>query len=256
MASPWQEGLAAQRIEVAWTWASPSFEHCLTPRERDRYHRLRRQADRNTFATGRALLRLVVGARMDVEPHEVVVRTTCVRCGSTSHGAPTVDPVGGARAAPHVSVTHAAGLVMVAATDAGPVGIDCEPLASALVPGFADVALAPQEQATLAGAPPGALLRTWVRKEALLKATGQGLTTDPRGVLLSPWWGPPQVLSTPSGIASTGWRLTDVDPVPGFAGAVASASPWSGALEHTLGRVDLGRSDVRAALAGQATQGA
>ncbi|MHB1491627.1 MAG: 4'-phosphopantetheinyl transferase family protein [Cellulomonas sp.] len=256
MASPWREDLAAQRIEVAWTWAAPSFDHCLTPQERDRYHRLRRQADKNTFATGRALLRLVVGARMNIEPHEVVVRSTCARCGSTSHGAPTIDPVDGARAAPHVSVTHAAGLVMVAASDAGPVGIDCEPLDTALVDGFADVVLAPREQATLTGAPPDALLRTWVRKESFLKATGKGLTTDPRGVLLSPWWRPPQVVATPSGIASTGWQLRDVDPVPGFAGAVASTSPWSGALELTLRRVDLGRSDVRGALAGQVAQGA
>ncbi|HUX69727.1 MAG TPA: 4'-phosphopantetheinyl transferase superfamily protein [Cellulomonadaceae bacterium] len=257
MASPRMEDpAAAQLIEIAWTWASSSLAHGLTPEERDRYHRLRRQVDRDMFATGRAVLRLVAGARMDIEPHEVVVRTTCARCGSTSHGAPTVDPVDGARAAPHISVTHAAGLVMVAATDVGRVGVDCEPLAGALVPGFADVALAPQERASLTGAPPDALLRTWVRKEALLKAAGRGLETDPRGVVLSPWWEPPHVVATPSGTSSAGWQLVDVDPVVGFVGAVASASARSGALKLAVRRVDLRRSDVRSAPRAQAAQGA
>ena len=247
MASPRTDDPAAQLIEIAWAWSCPSSERGLAPAERERYDRLRRQADKDMFATGRALLRVVVAARMGIEPRDVVVRTTYDRCGSSTHGAPTVDPLDGSLAAPHVSLTHAAGLVVVAATDVGPVGIDCEPLASALVPGFVDVALAPREQVGLTGASSDALLRTWVRKEALLKATGHGLQTDPRAVVLGPWWDAPSVVALPGGIPSAGWQLKDVDLVPGFVGAVAWTSPWSGALELTVTGVDLGRSDVRAA---------
>lgn len=255
MASPRTEDVAAQVIEIAWTWASPVFEHGLTSAERARYHRLRRRVDKDMFATGRALLRLVVGARLGIEPHEVVVHARCARCGSPSHGAPTVDQVDRARAAPHVSVSHAAGLVMVAVTDLGPVGVDCEPLDSALVSGFAGVALAPHERAALADAPSEALLRTWVRKEALLKATGRGLATDPRAVVLSPWPDPPQVISAPGGITPNGWQLADVDPVPGYLGAVASASARFGDLQLAVRRVNLGPSDIRAASAASAAKG-
>ncbi len=247
MASSRTDEPAAQLIEIAWSWSCPSSERGLAPTERERYHRLRRQVDRDMFATGRALLRHVVAARIGVEPCEVVVRATCERCGSANHGAPTIDPVDRIRTAPHVSLAHAAGLVMVAATDVGPVGIDCEPLTGALAPGFVDVVLAPHEPVGPTGASAGALLRTWVRKESLLKATGHGLRVDPRAVVLSPWWEAPQVVALPGSIPTAGWRLQDVDPAPGFVGAVAWTSPRSGAPELTVTEVDLGRSDVRAA---------
>jgi 4'-phosphopantetheinyl transferase len=44
--------------------------------------------------------------------------------------------------------------------------------------GFAGWRSGPQEQ----DGPPAARARAWVRKEAVLKATGSGLATDPRTV--------------------------------------------------------------------------
>lgn len=252
-------------IEIVWTWATPHLEHRLAADERARYQWFRRQADRDMFATGRALLREVAGARMGVPSREVVLRTTCARCGASDHGAPVVEQIAGAHPAPHVSLTHAHGLVMVAAGDLDPLGIDCEPLDGALVAGFDDVALAPSEQAALADlesrlADPAvsaddrsvlleARIRTWVRKEAVLKATGQGLTTDPREVVLGRWSDPPQVVSAPGPVPAGGWWVEDVDPMPGFLGAVASAAPGIGRATLDVRQVELGRIDVTGATA-------
>ena len=94
----------------------------------------------------------------------------CARCGSTTHGQPVVEDD-----AVHLSLSRAAGLAVAAVSTAGPVGVDAEPAGSAAFPGFEDVAVHPEEghrEPTV----------TWVRKEALLKATGWGLAVDPRRV--------------------------------------------------------------------------
>ncbi len=96
----------------------------------------------------------------------------CRRCGSARHGQPFVEDD-----VVHVSLGRAPGLVLAAVSTAGPVGVDGEPAGRAGFPGFDDVAVHPQEGSREP-------TRTWVRKEALLKATGWGLTVDPRRVRL------------------------------------------------------------------------
>jgi 4'-phosphopantetheinyl transferase len=94
----------------------------------------------------------------------------CGRCGSRQHGQRTVD-----RDDVHVSLTRAPGLVVAAVSTSGPVGVDAEPSGRARFPGFEDVVAHPHEHLDDP-------TRTWVRKEAALKATGWGLDLDPRGV--------------------------------------------------------------------------
>ncbi len=55
------------------------------------------------------------------------------------------------------------------------------------------------------------LLRIWTRKEALLKATGEGLAVHPRKVEVVA----PEPLPQ--------WRLFDLDPAAGYVGAMAVA---------------------------------
>jgi len=76
------------------------------------------------------------------------------------------------------------------------------------------------------GEPPAAgdhgALRSWTRKEAVLKAAGTGLSVDPRTVPVSDHRGAP---------AAAGYWLADLDldldfdPAPGFVAAVALALP-------------------------------
>jgi hypothetical protein len=74
-----------------------------------------------------------------------LVRRLCPRCGSSQHGRPSV------RGGAHVSLSYADGLVAVAWSTSGPVGIDVE--------------LGDRVE--------------WTRLEALLKAAGEGVTQQP-----------------------------------------------------------------------------
>lgn len=86
----------------------------------------------------------------------------CPVCGSVAHGRPAAAAYDG------VSIARGGDLVAVVVSDDGPVGIDLE-RAGASAPG--GVVAHPSESADP--------LRLWVRKEALLKATGLGLTVAP-----------------------------------------------------------------------------
>lgn len=119
---------------------------------------------------------------------DVRVVRACRSCGSDRHGKPQV--VG---APVHVSLSRAAGLAVVAVTDAGPVGVDVEPTASTTRE--VDVA-------------------TWVRKESIVKATGHGLMVDPDSIdVTAP--GPPVWmfdLVCPEGFVAVATVLSDVRP--------------------------------------------
>ena len=89
------------------------------------------------------------------------------------HGKPVLD-----HPTHHVSTSQSHGLAVVAVCDDGPVGVDVEHLDATRFAGFEDVALGPDEAAH--DLRERAVL--WTRKEAVLKATGEGLRTDPRTV--------------------------------------------------------------------------
>ncbi|WP_254058254.1 4'-phosphopantetheinyl transferase family protein [Clavibacter michiganensis] len=115
-------------------------------------------ADRATrTAAGRVALRALAAEVTGADPATVTVRARCASCGG-AHGRPVL---GGSRAldALHASVAHAGGLVVVAVSPDGPIGIDAEPRGRE--------------------APLGTTLAEWVRVEAVLKTDGRGLLVDP-----------------------------------------------------------------------------
>lgn len=170
------------------------------------------------------LLRRVVGQFCAADPADVRVLRLCPRCGSSAHGRPRVTVAGtvAGTAAPHVSLSRAGGLVCVAVTDAGPVGVDCEPVAAAAFGDFAVVGLHPRERAS----GPEAQTRTWVRKESLVKATGDGLTVDLRQIRLTAPAASPRLLAwdAPRAPAGPVWMHDVVGPV-GYVLAVTVLAP-------------------------------
>jgi 4'-phosphopantetheinyl transferase len=154
--------------------------------ERARVAAVARPQDAADRASAHALLRLVVGPVVGRGPASLVFTATCRTCGGP-HGRPEL--VGAP--ALGLSLSHAAGLVAVAVSTAGRVGVDVELVSATDFDGFERVALAPGEQART----PAERARTWVRKEALLKATGHGLAVEPRSVVLSGPGGAPRLLA-------------------------------------------------------------
>jgi 4'-phosphopantetheinyl transferase len=157
----------------------------------------------------------------------------CISCGSAEHGKPVFAPIPGI-VLPHVSISYAEDLAVMALTEAGPVGVDVERADAASFRGYAEVAAHDEEVV------PDARTRTtnWVRKESLLKATGQGLTVDPRQIRLSNPNEPPSLVA---------WAAADPpsEPVWMFdaeitGGYVASVTVLSTDRPHLeIGRADL-----------------
>jgi 4'-phosphopantetheinyl transferase len=194
-------------VDVVWAHphGSDRAAAMLDGRERQRLARLRRASDRARYVAAHALLRLLVGRRWGVDPAAVEMSARCPRCRGP-HGPPTVTPPPGRRAL-NVSIAHAGDRVVVAATELGPVGVDVEVHSGADFAGFDGVSLAESERRELARLPAGerqtGRTQMWVRKEAVLKATGDGLSVDPREVIVSRPSEPPRLLA---------WRGGSVDP--------------------------------------------
>ena len=107
----------------------------------------------------------------------VTVTHHCPNCGGTDHGRPLVDGA-------FVSLSRAGGLVAIAVSLDGPVGVDIESVARVSASGFDDVAFSGTERTRIAAAddPDLQRARLWTSKEAILKARGTGLRVDPRTV--------------------------------------------------------------------------
>lgn len=113
------------------------------------------------------VLREVLGRVPDID-------RTCPDCDRL-HGKPVLD-----HPTHHASTSQSRGLAVVAVCDDGPVGVDVEHADATRFVGFDDVALGPGEVAR----DPRERAVLWTRKEAVLKATGEGLRTDPRTVVV------------------------------------------------------------------------
>ena len=153
-----------------WTWVSDA--HALLDADESRRVLGRRApAHRDDLALAYALHRLLLGQALGCDAGQVPL-------GRDHAGCPRVR--GGAW---FTSLSHADGCVAVAISGAGPVGVDLEPSTRAAVMLEIETRTChPAETAAMATldrlARSEALLATWVRKEAFLKATGLGLQRE------------------------------------------------------------------------------
>ena len=146
----------------------PGLVALLDDHERARMAAFRTPDDRRRYLAAHALARLVLAAHLGTDPARIAMDRTC-RCGE-QHGKPTL---AASPEAPGFSLTHSGELVGVA-LGPGAVGLDVERQRRIGVDGLADHVLSDAERGTLPDE--AAILVTWTRKEALLKATGDGLS--------------------------------------------------------------------------------
>jgi 4'-phosphopantetheinyl transferase len=172
------------------------------------------EASRRQFVATRAILRTLLGERLGVPAAGVPL-------GKGENGKLFVS--GGVL----FNVAHSKDLAVFAFTHNLRVGVDVELLRPvAHLKGVVELALAPSEAAELQLVPAddraAAFFACWTRKEAYLKASGNGLGS-PREVAVTLRPGAPERLVSVTGAPAEPdlWELTSFEPRPGYVGAVA-----------------------------------
>ena len=207
--------------------ASDRHAGLLDTTERRRWAAYRRDEDRARFLTGCALAKTALARYTGLRPADVRFDRTCGQCGEP-HGKPVIE--GGVVA--H-SVAHSGDLIAVAVART-PVGVDVEQLDGRRHPlggddgdpeALARLVLSGAERAVLAAVPPAgrthAFLVAWTRKEAVTKATGDGLRAAFSDVIVAVDAGPPRLVSWPYPRSPQSVSLLDLDAAPGYVAALA-----------------------------------
>jgi 4'-phosphopantetheinyl transferase len=197
-----------------------SAEHILSGEERERAARFYFQRDREHFAGARAVLRLILGRYLNMEPSQLQFS-----CGP--HGKLVLATECGADAL-CFNLSHSHELVLCAVARGRDIGVDVERVtADTNVDQIAERFFSPREIATFRLLPPEkkqkAFFTCWVRKEAYIKARGDGLAIglDSFSVSFSP--GEPAALLDAPGHSEepSQWSLWELEPDPSYVAALA-----------------------------------
>jgi 4'-phosphopantetheinyl transferase len=217
----WRFALAVDRAEVSVLY------QLLSEHERAKADRLVRPQHRRREIVAHATLRRILASYLDADAAQLVFQRE-------ARGKPYLEPAPGARQL-QFNLSHSQDHAMVAVCLGRRVGVDVEMVrrevpATRLARRFFD----PGEADALETLPPAeqlpAFFRAWTRKEALLKATGEGIV---RGGGLhriavdfadvpTPDWNAVQ------GDGNDRWKLASLPPIDGAAAAVAGeGSDWT-----------------------------
>ena len=197
-----------------------SFLHNLAADEQARAERFYFKRDREHFIVARGVLRTILGCYLNRMPE-------CLSFCYSSHGKPALAGESDGEAI-CFNVSHSHGVALYAVTRGREVGIDLERIRfDVAVAEIAERFFSRREVAMLRALPTEvqrqAFFRCWTRKEAYIKARGEGLSLplDQFDVSLAPGE-PAAVLGTqrdPS--EASRWSLQELTPAPGYVAALA-----------------------------------
>ena len=202
------------------------FWSLLAPDEQTRARRFHFERDKNTFVITRGILRTLLGRYVNLLPRQI-------QFAYSAHGKPTLPPP------PTISVcqfnvSHTQGVALFAFCRQTPVGVDVErirPLPDA--PQIAARFFSPSENKSFLTVPAAqrdeAFFNCWTRKEAFIKAVGDGLSypLDAFDVAFKP--GEPARFLHIQGSAEEAacWSLFAFAPAADYVGATAvSGHNW------------------------------
>ena len=194
----------------------PWHAEVLSDVERARRTVLWDERHRTQYTVAASLLRLVAAPLTGQAAEGVVVDRSCPSCGR-HHGRPRLPGTGLG-----VSISHSGATVAVAVSTAGAVGVDVQQVADDSVHDLSPLVLAESEARHVVVARDFFIY--WTRKEALVKATGDGVAVPLSEVVVTPPGTHPDLLSYPGQGGLTA-QLRDLSPDPGYVGALAVLSP-------------------------------
>jgi 4'-phosphopantetheinyl transferase len=237
---PWLEG---HEIHVWRFRLDPPEERqqalwrTLAPEEQERAQRFYFERHRRRFTVARGMLRCVLGRYLRQGPERIQFRYGV-------HGKPVLEAGGDL----HFNLSHSGDAALLGLTRGQEIGIDLEQVRSRdHLEELARRFFAPSEVAALEAVAPSdkelAFFQCWTRKEAFLKAGGEGLARplDSFCVCLCP--GEPARLLAVEGDADEAarWSLLSLMPWPDFAGCIAvrdlglNLRCWDGAEVLSIG---------------------
>ena len=213
------------RIDVDAGRAAREAE-CLNPDELVRMNKLRTPELKSRFQATHGRMRRILAAYVFASAADLRLRY-----GAT--GKPSIEA--GRRPAPHFNLTHSDRLAALAVSPARPVGIDIE-FVQPVEEQVAREVFSPTEYATLVGLPEGERLRAfyrgWTRKEAVVKAIGEGLSLPLRSFDVELRPGQCARILRAETFAASAWRLVDFSPASDHIGAVALFAEQHAAARH------------------------
>ncbi|MBA7638704.1 4'-phosphopantetheinyl transferase Sfp [subsurface metagenome] len=204
-----------------------SLQQILSADEKARARRVYFEKDRKHFIVARGLLRVILSRYLDMKPNQV-------RFCYSLYGKPgLIYPSEGETL--NFNVSHSCGLALYAITRGREVGIDLERIRTHFgCEQIAERFFSPQENAMLRTFPANrvkhkAFFNCWTRKEAYIKAKGEGLSLplDQFDVSFAP--GEPAALCFTSEASdeSSRWLLRALQPGPGYVAAlVVEGHDW------------------------------
>ncbi len=226
--------LAAGGCQVWWATASAAAPHLLDlldADERRRHRTLLRDRDRALFLVAHALARIVAGRHVAVPAGEV---------GYVPSVANRKPRLCGPAAQLELSISHSGDLVVVAISRGIAIGVDVERVKDGYEPSLAQSVLQPSEQRSLMTLDEAdrrwGFCRYWTRKEAILKATGDGLGVSPELIAVTAPSSEPALVDWQApGRPLAAVVLYDLDGGPGYAASLAAIGGPLACTEHDAG---------------------
>lgn len=192
----------------------------LSSDERSRAERFHYRKDRDAFIVARAVLRLILSRYLHLSPERLCF-------GYGHYGKPVLKAEAG-MAALRFNVSHSHGLALYALVENREVGIDLEFMRDEVASEqIAEQFFSPREVAMLRSLPAHqqteGFFNCWTRKEAYIKARGEGLSLplDQFDVSLIPGEAAALLSSLEKPQEARCWSLRELRPGPGYVAAVA-----------------------------------
>ena len=193
----------------------------LSAEERQKAERYRVERPRSNFILSRGTLRFLLGERIGIKPQ-------ALRFRYAEYGKPLLDEPG---IDLHFNVSHTEGVALIGIADCREIGVDVERIlpsteARKLSERFFSVREREFLQELSGEELQTAFFRCWTRKEAYIKARGEGLSLplDQFDVSVAPGETQALLATRPDNSEAARWMVRDISLGPEYAGALALAT--------------------------------